>query len=158
MSRLCVERFARPAYDDGDAPAHALAIGPAPGKNVLTGFARHRRETHAESIVAVQRDAEVAVKGEKRVCDAWEEFRESERFGTKGCKGAVTDDAVGVVAENVFPGRRQFLGAVETGGKVGCEERPDWETTEPVGSVAQVAGCAGFGEEDVDQVGEEYRP
>ena len=68
------------------------------------------------------------------------------------------DDAVRVVAEDVFAGWRQFLGAVQAGGEVGGEEGPDAEGAEVGRPSGQGAGAAGCGEEEVQGVGQEEGP
>lgn len=83
---------------------------------------------------------------------------EAESFGREGGEGAVADDAVGVVAEDVFAGWGERCGAVEAGGEVRGEEGPDRETADEVGAVGKLARGAGAGEEDVDGVWEQDGP
>lgn len=156
--RQRVERLARPADDDGHGAAHPFAVGPAAGQDVLARLARHGGEPHGERVVAVQRDAEVGVQGQQGVGYAGEELGEAHGFGGEGGEGAVRDDAVRVVAEDVLAGWGERGGAVEAGGEVGGEERPEGEGAEEGGAVGQLAGVRGGGEEDVDGVGEEEGP
>jgi hypothetical protein len=107
---LRVERFARAADDDGDGAAHPLAVAATLGENVFAAFARDGGEAHAKSVIAVERDAEVGVEGEEGVGDSWEELLETEGFGGESGEGAVGDDAVGVVAEDVLAVRWRRAG------------------------------------------------
>ena len=157
-ARLRVERLPRAADDDRDGAAHALAVGAALGEEVLARLARHGGEPEREGVVAVEGDAEVGVEGEEGVGDAGEELGEAERLGHEGGEGAVRDDAVGVVAEDVFAGRGQDLRAVQAGGEVGGEEGPDGEGAEEGGAAGESARVTGGGEEEVEDVGEEERP
>ena len=156
--RLGVEGFPRAAHDDGDGATHAFAVGAAAVEQVFARLARHGGEAHDEGVVAVEGDAEVGVEREEGVCDAGEELGETEGFGGEGGEGPVADDAVRVVAEDVFAGRGQGRGAVEAGGEVRGEEGPDGEAADEVGAVGEGTRCAGVGEEDVDCVGEEDGP
>lgn len=156
--RSRVQGLARAAHDDGDGAAHAFAVGAAAAEQVFARVARHGAEAHPQGVVAVEGDAEVGVEGEEGVGDAGEELGEAEGFGREGGEGAVADDAVRVVAEDVFARGRERCGAVEAGGEVGGEEGPDGETADEVGAVGEVARRAGAGEEDVNGVGEEDGP
>ena len=78
-----------------------------------------------QDVLAVQRDAEVRVQRQQRVRDAREQRREAQRFCAEGREGAVRDDPVRVVPEDVLACRWQLGCAVQTRGKVGCEQRPD---------------------------------
>ena len=115
---LRVEGFGRPADDDGDGAAHAFAVGAASRKDVFARLARHGGEAQGKGVVTVERDTEVGVEGEERVCDAGEELGEAERFRGEGGECAVRDDPVGVVAKDVFSRGREDLGAVEAGWEV----------------------------------------
>lgn len=99
-----VEGFAGAANDDCDCAAHAFAVGAAAGKDILAALARDGGEAQGEGVVAVQGYAEVGVEGEEGVCDAREQLAKSQGFGGEGGEGAVRDDAVWVVAEDVFAG------------------------------------------------------
>ena len=68
------------------------------------------------------------------------------------------DDAVRVVAEDVFAGWGEFLGAVQARGEVGGEEGPDAEGAEVGRPSGQGAGAAGCGEQEVQGVGQEEGP
>ena len=131
---------------------------PAPRQQVLARLARHGRQAHGQGVVAVERDAEVGVEGQQGVGDAREELGEAEGLGGEGGEGAVRDDAVRVVAEDVFAGWRQFLGAVQAGGEVGGEEGPDAQGAEVGRPSGQGAGAAGCGEQEVQGVGQEEGP
>ena len=155
---LGVEGLAGAADDDGDGAAHALAVGAAAAEQIFAGLARHGGEAQQQGVVAVEGDAEVGVEGEEGVGDAGEEVGEAEGVGGEGGEGPVADDAVRVVAEDVFAGGGEGGGAVEPRGEVRGEERPDGEAAEDFGAVGQVAGGAGVGEEDVDCVREEEGP
>ena len=79
---------------------------PASLEVVLARFARDGGEAETEDVVAVEGDAEVGVKSEQGVGDSREELREADGFGGEGGKGSMGDDAVRVIAEDVFPRRR----------------------------------------------------
>ena len=156
--RASVERLARAADDDGDGAAHTLAVGPAARQEVLARLARHGGQPERERVVAVERDAEVGVQRQQGVGDAWEELGEAEGLGDEGGERPVRDNAVRVVAEDVFAGRGEDLRAVQAGGEVGREEGPDGERAEEGGAPGEGAGVAGGGEEEVQDVGEEEGP
>lgn len=52
----------------------------------------------------VQRNSKVGVEGEKSICNSREELREPEGFCRKCCKGPMRDDAMRMIAKNVFAG------------------------------------------------------
>ncbi|KAI4143497.1 MAG: hypothetical protein LQ341_002900 [Variospora aurantia] len=58
---LRVEGLAGAADDNGNGPAHTLAVGPAAGEDVLAGLARDRGKAHGKCVIAVEGDAEVGV-------------------------------------------------------------------------------------------------
>jgi len=152
------EGFARPADDDGDGTRHAAAVETAGGEQGGTGLFRDGGDAHPEEIVAVEGDAEVGVEGQEGVGDAREELREAKGFGGEGGKGAVGDDAVGMVAEDVLAGGGEGGGAVETHGEVGGEEGPEFEGAEIGGAGGEGARGVGGGEEDGEHVGNQEGP
>ncbi len=135
--RLGIQGLPRAANDDGDGAAHTLVIGSAVGEEVLAGLAGDGGEAHAESVVAVQRNAEIGIEGQEGIGDAREELGEPQGFGGESCESAVRDDAVGVVAEDVLAGWFQFLRAMESCGEVSGEETPDFTAAQPVASLRE---------------------
>lgn len=65
----------------------------------------------------------------------------------------MSDDPVGVVAEDVFSVWRQCGGAMEGGGEVVCEERPDAGGAEDCGAEGKSARVVAFEEVEGDGVG-----
>lgn len=85
-------------------------------------------------------------------------MRETQSLCSEGCKGAMTDDTVRVVTKDVFPGRRKLDRPVKACGKVRCEERPDLVATVAVRSPGKISRCAGFAEQNIDQVRDDDGP
>lgn len=56
------------------------------------------------------------------------------------------DDAVRVIAKDVFACWGENGGAMEAGGEVGSEKRPDWKRAKETGAVGESAGVSGAGE------------
>ena len=73
----------------------------------------------------VQRNSKIRVESKEGVCDAWEKLGESEGFCREGCKGAMRDDAMRMIAKNVFACWGENGGPMEARGEVGSEERPN---------------------------------
>ena len=155
---LRVERLRGTAHDDRDGAAHALAVDAAAAEEVGAGLARDGVEADGQGPVAVEGDAEVGVEREQGVGYAWEELGEAEGLGGEGGEGAVRDDAVGVVAEDVFAGRGELFGAVQARGEVGGEEGEYGQAADGFGTMGEVAGGGGVGEVDVDEVRDEKGP
>ena len=63
-----------------------------------------------------------------------------------------------VIAKDVFACWRVNGRAVETGGEVGSDMRPDSKRAEEWGAVGESAGVSSVGEEDVYEVGHEDGP
>ena len=63
-----------------------------------------------------------------------------------------------VIAKDVFACWRENGGAMEAGGKVGSEKRPDAKRAEKGGAVGEAARVSGAGEEYVYKVRDEDRP
>ena len=127
-----IERLARAADHDRHRAAHALVVQPALREQVLDALAGHGRQAHGERVVAVQRDAEVGVEGEQRVRDAGVQVGEADGLGAEGGEGAVADDPVRVVPEDVFARGGQRGGAVQAHREVGGEEGPELAAAEPL--------------------------
>ena len=108
--------------------------------------------------IYVQRDSEVGVESEEGIRDSGEQLGESEGFCRECRKGPVGDDAVRVVAKDVFARRGENGGAMEAGREVGSEQRPDWQRAQEARAVGEGAGMPGAGKEDVDEVGNEDGP
>ncbi len=106
----------------------------------------------------VQRNSKIRVESKERVCDAWEKLGESEGFCREGRKGAMRDDAMRMIAKNVFACWGENGGPMEASGEVGSEERPDWKRAKEIGAVGEGARLSSAGKEDIDQVGNEDRP
>ena len=83
---------------------------------------------------------------------------ETQGFRRKRRKGTMRDDAVRVIAKDVFACWRENGGAMEASGEVGSEERPDSKRAEKRGAVGEVARVSGTREQDVYKVGDEDGP
>lgn len=118
LTRSRIQRFTCAANDDGDGASHAFTILPAFGKNVLARLSGNGSHTKTEGVLAVDGVSEVGVEGQESIGDAGKELREAQCFSRKRCKGAMRDDAVWVVAEDVLPSRLQLLRAMQAGGEV----------------------------------------
>ncbi|KFY62769.1 hypothetical protein V496_04399, partial [Pseudogymnoascus sp. VKM F-4515 (FW-2607)] len=153
-----VEGLARAADDDGDCAAHALAVHPPLAEEILAALAAHGGEAEGEDVLAVEGDAEVGVEREEGVCDSREQLREAEGLCGECGEGAVGDDAVRVVAEDVLACWAELGGAVQARGEVAREEGPELAAAEARGAHAEFAAVAGFGEHDVDHVGHDEGP
>ncbi len=93
----------------------------------------------------VQRNPKVRVEGEEGICDSWEKLGEPEGFCRKGRKGAMRDDAVRMVAEDIFACRGKNGGAMEASREVGSEKRPDWKRAKEIGAVGESARVSSTG-------------
>ena len=63
-----------------------------------------------------------------------------------------------VIAEDIFACWRENGGAMEAGGEVGSEKRPNSKRAEKGGAVGEVARVSSAGEEDVYKIGDEDGP
>ena len=153
-----VEGFAGAADDDGDGAAHAFVVEAAFGQQVLARLARHRRQAERERVLAVEGHVEIGLERQEGVFDSGEQLGEAEGFGRERGEGAVRDDAVRVVAEDVLAVGGQGSGPVQAGGEVGGEEVPDSRPAQARGAIGDVAAVGGFGENDVDQVDDDDGP
>ena len=68
------------------------------------------------------------------------------------------DDAVRVIAKDVFARGRKDGGTMEAGREVGSEKRPDWKRAKKIGAVGESARLSSAGEQDVYEVGNEDGP
>ena len=68
------------------------------------------------------------------------------------------DDAVRVIAKDVFTRWSETGGAMEAGREVGSEKRPDWKRAKKIGAVGESAGLSSAGEQDIYEVGNEDGP
>jgi len=107
-----IEGFTCAAYDDGDGAAHAFVVITAFGEDVFAGLARYGGHAETKGVFAIDGVAEVGIEGQQGVGDAREELRKAKGFRCKGSEGAMGDDAMWVVAEDVLPSRLQLLGAM----------------------------------------------
>lgn len=123
--RLCIERFARAAHDDGHGTAHTLTVDAALAQQVDDTFFGHRCEAESEQIVTVEGNAKVRVQSQEGIGDAGEEIRKAQSFGAKCSKGSVTDDTVGMIAKDVLSAGLQLDRSMQAGGIVGCKGRPE---------------------------------
>lgn len=94
----------------------ANLIGPARGskpqltfpQDILARPHRHGRDAEPEQQLSVQRQVEVVRERQEMRRQAGEQPREPGRVGAKVGDGAHADDAVRVIAEDVFAIRREF--------------------------------------------------
>ncbi|KFY82941.1 hypothetical protein V500_10245 [Pseudogymnoascus sp. VKM F-4518 (FW-2643)] len=119
-----IKTLPRPANNNRNSPPHALPIHPPPTKDILAALATHARQPQSEDVLAIKGDAEITIEREEGIRDPGKQLREAQRLGGEGGEGAVADDAVGVVAEDVFPGRTKLDGAMEARGEIAREEGP----------------------------------
>ena len=152
------KRLARATDNYGDGATHALTVPATLGEDVFARFPRHGSQSHAEGILAVQRQFKVTVQGQKRIRDAREKLGKAKGFGGKGCECAVRDDAVRVVAKDVLARGLQDLRTVQAGGEVGGEERPHARAAAPFAAIRQFPRRAGVGEEHKKGVWEDEGP
>lgn len=68
------------------------------------------------------------------------------------------DDAVRVIAEDVFACGGENGGAMEAGREVGREKRPDWKRAQEIGAMGEIARVSSTGKDDIYEVGNEDRP
>lgn len=115
---LSIQRFASTANNDGDGATHTFPVGATLGENVLATLARNRGQAQAQSVVAIQGDAEVRVQGQESVGDTGEQLRKAESFGREGDKGTVADNTVWMIAKDVLAGCGQLLRTVKASREV----------------------------------------
>ncbi|KFY16524.1 hypothetical protein V492_01268 [Pseudogymnoascus sp. VKM F-4246] len=113
----------------------------------------HARQAQHENILPIKRDAEIRIQREQGIRDPGKQLRESQRLGGEGGEGAVADDPVRVVPEDVFARWAELTGAVQARGEVAGEEGPEFAAAEARGAEAEFPAVPGFGEHDVDHVG-----
>lgn len=106
---------------------------------------RFQRSKHG-SRKNLQRNSKIRVECKEGICNSREKLGEPECFCRKRCKGTMRDDAVRVIAEDVFARWGENGGAMEAGGEVGSEKRPDWKRAKETGAVGESAGMSGAGE------------
>ena len=68
------------------------------------------------------------------------------------------DNAVWVIAKDVFTCWSKDGGAMEAGREVGSEKRPDWKRAKKIGAVRESARVSSAGKQDIYEVGNEDGP
>ena len=106
----------------------------------------------------VQGNPKIRVEGKQGIRNSWEKLGESECFCRKCRKGPMRDNAVRVIAKDVFASWSKDGGAMEAGREVGSEKRPDWKRAKKIGAVRESARVSSAGKQDIYEVGNEDRP
>ena len=68
------------------------------------------------------------------------------------------DDAVRVIAKDVFACWGEDGGAMEAGREVGSEKRPDWKRAKEIGAVGESTRVPSAGKQDIYEVGDADGP
>ena len=103
------------------------------GFNIRFQRSKHGLRKH------LQRNSKIRVEGKEGICNSWEKLGEPEGFCCKCRKGTMRDDAVRVIAKDVFACWGENGGAMEAGGEVGSEKRPNWKRAKETGAVGEIA-------------------
>ena len=106
----------------------------------------------------VQRNSKIGVESKKGVRNSGEKVRKSEGLCCECRKGAMRDDAVWVIAEDVLACWGKRSRAMEAGREIGSEKRPDSKRAKEVGAIGEIARVSSAGKEDVYEVRDEDRP
>lgn len=144
-----------PQTEGGPGRRHALAA-----QDGLARALRHAGEAEGQQVLAVEGDFEVVVDGQQRVADSGEQLLEAGGLGHEVAEGAVRDDAVWVVGEDVVAGRVQRRGAMQAHGEVVGVQPPHGQPAQELGAPVgrRAVHVLRVDEEDVDQVGQQQRP
>lgn len=154
-ARGCFQRLLRPAEDNGDG-----AAGGRSAQQRFAGTPRDAGEAHGQEVVAVEGHAEVRVERQQRGRDAWEERLEAGcALGAEVAEGAVADDAVRVVGEDVVALRVEVGALVQLHREVTRVEPPQREPPQEVRApLRRGAVDVRVREEAVQQVRHEHGP